>query len=76
MGKVPDKIKFEDEDLKILDKFKDNLNLIRQKIDNQDINFYIDFIVNSLFETNKYLMIKSPGKKEETIRLTLLCIQL
>ncbi len=70
LGKVPDKIKFEDEDLKILDKFKDNLNLIRQKIDNQDINFYIDFIVNSLFETNKYFNDQEPWKKkEETIRL-------
>ena len=41
-GQIPNEIKFENVDLKILDKFKENLNLIRNKIDNQDINFYID----------------------------------
>ena len=50
-GKIPDKIKFENDDLKILDKFKSNIDFIREKIDNQDINYYINFIVNSLFKT-------------------------
>ena len=64
-GKIPDIIKFEPDDLKILDKFKMNLNLIRSKIDKQDINFYIDFIVNSLFEANKYFNDQEPWKKKD-----------
>ena len=66
-GKIPADIKFEDEDLKILDKFKLSLNLIRDKIDNQDVNFYIDFIVNTLFETNKYFNDQEPWKKKDNI---------
>jgi len=64
-SKIPEDIKFEKDDLKILDKFKDNLDLIRDKIDNQDVNFYIDFIVNTLFETNKYFNDQEPWKKKD-----------
>jgi methionyl-tRNA synthetase len=64
-GKIPNKINFNNDDLKILDNFKDNLNLIRSKIDNQDVNFYIDFIVNTLFETNKYFNDQEPWKKKD-----------
>ena len=54
----------------ILDKYKNNLTNIRDKIDNQDINFYIDFIINSLFEANKYFNDQEPWKKkEDPIRL-------
>ena len=66
-GKIPDKIEFQLDDLKILDKFKNNLNVIREKIDNQDINFYIDFIVNSLFEANKYFNDQEPWKKKDDL---------
>ena len=69
-GKIPKKITFEKEDLKLLDQFKDNIDIIRNKIDNQNINFYIDFIVNILFETNKYFNDQEPwNKKDDTIRL-------
>ena len=66
-GKIPDKVKFEKDDLKILDKFKSSINLIRKKIDNQDINYYIDFIINSLFDTNKYFNDQEPWKKKNDI---------
>ena len=66
-GKIPNNIKFEKEDLKILDKYKLNLDLIREKIDNQDVNYYINFIVNSLFETNKYFNDQEPWKKKDDI---------
>ena len=66
-GKVPNEIDFKKEDLKILDNIKSNLNTIREKIDNQDINYYIDFIVNSLFETNKYFNDQEPWKKKNDI---------
>ena len=57
-------------DLTILERYKNNLSNIRDKIDNQDINFYIDFIINSLFEANKYFNDQEPWKKkDDTIRL-------
>jgi methionyl-tRNA synthetase len=69
-GKVPNEIKFEQNDMVILDRFSSNLEAIRKKIDDQDINYYIDFIVNSLFETNKYFNDQEPwNKKDNTIRL-------
>ena len=66
-SKIPEKVEFEKEDLDILEKFSKNLALIRNKIDNQDINFYIDFIVNSLFEANKYFNDQEPWKKKDNI---------
>ena len=66
-SKIPEKVEFEKEDLDILEKFSRNLALIRNKIDNQDINFYIDFIVNSLFEANKYFNDQEPWKKKDDI---------
>ena len=38
-GKIPLEVKFHDEDLLILNKYKDNLDNIRSQIDNQNINF-------------------------------------
>ncbi len=69
-SKIPKDIMFQNDDLKLLDKFKINLNLIRDKIDQQDLNFYINFIVETLFETNKYFNDQEPWKKkDEMIRL-------
>ena len=69
-GKIPNNIEFDEDDLKILDKFKSNLNLIREKIEYRDINFYIDFIIKSLFETNKYFNDQEPwNKKDNLLRL-------
>ena len=69
-GKIPSEIKFQDEDLLILNKYRDNLDNIRSKIDDQNINFYIDYIVNSLFEANKYFNDQEPWKKkDDQIRL-------
>ena len=66
-GTIPKIIEFNQNDLKILNRFKTNLNLIRDKIDKQDINFYIDFIVNSLFDANKYFNDEEPWKKKDDI---------
>ena len=69
-GKIPSQIKFQDVDLLILNKYKENLDNIRYKIDNQNINFFIDYIVNSLFEANKYFNDQEPWKKKnDQIRL-------
>ena len=64
-GKIPSDIKFQKEDLAILNKYEDNLDKIRSKIDEQNINFYIDYIVNSLFEANKYFNDQEPWKKKD-----------
>ena len=66
-GKIPADINFLDEDLLILNKFKNNLDNIRSKIDDQNINFYIDYIVNSLFEANKYFNDQEPWKKKDDL---------
>jgi methionyl-tRNA synthetase len=63
-GKIPSEIKFQNEDLTILNKYNDNLDKIRLKIDEQNINFYIDYIINSLFEANKYFNDQEPWKKK------------
>ena len=64
---VPKDIEFQNDDLIILNKYKDNLTNIRKKIDNQDINFYIEYIVNSLFEANKYFNDQEPWKKKDDL---------
>jgi len=62
---VPVIKKFDDEDLILLNKFTENLSNIRQQIDKQNINYYIDFIVTSLFEANKYFNDQEPWKKKD-----------
>ena len=69
-SEIPDKINFLDKDFNLLDNYKNNLDKIREKIDNQDINFYINYIVNSLFAANKYFNDEEPwSKKNDPIRL-------
>ena len=64
-SKIPENKKFIDDDLTILNKFTNNLSKIRQEIDKQNINYYIDFIVSSLFEANKYFNDQEPWKKKD-----------
>ena len=64
-GLIPKNINFQNEDLLILNQFKSNLEKIRKKIDENDLNFYIDFIVNSLFMANKYFNDQEPWKKKD-----------
>ena len=66
-GKIPSQIDFQPDDLKILNRFQENLDTIRSKINEQNINFYIDFIVNSLFEANKYFNDQEPWKKKDNL---------
>ena len=62
-SKIPTEIEFSKDDLNILDKYKNNIDEIRNKIDKQDLNYYIEYIVNSLFEANKYFNDQEPWKK-------------
>ena len=63
-SKIPEKIEFNQDDLDLLDDYNKNLAIIRSKIDNQDINYYIEFIVKSLFKANKYFNDQEPWKKK------------
>ena len=66
-SKIPENKKFIDDDFTILNKFTNNLSKIRQEIDKQNINYYIDFIVSSLFEANKYFNDQEPWKKKDDL---------
>ena len=66
-GQIPKKIEFQKDDLEILNNYKNNIDKIRNKIDNQDINFYIDFIIKSLFDANKYFNDQEPWKKKDDL---------
>ena len=69
-NRIPKEINFIDEDRLILNNFTSNIDNIRSQIDNQNINYYIDFIVNSLFAANKYFNDQEPWKKkDDPIRL-------
>jgi len=64
-SKIPEIKCFNNDDLIMLDKFTKNLEKIRQEIDKQNINFYINFIVSALFEANKYFNDQEPWKKKD-----------
>jgi len=63
-SKIPQNNKLNHEDLLMLNKFTENLTILRNEIDNQNINFYINFIVSALFEANKYFNDQEPWKKK------------
>ena len=64
-SKVPEIKSFNNDDLIMLNKFTDNLSILRKEIDKQNINFYINFIVSALFEANKYFNDQEPWKKKD-----------
>ena len=66
--KVPQKDKFNDEDLKILNKYNSNFENLINYIDTQNINQYINFILDQLFAANKYFNDQEPWKKKTDIK--------
>ena len=68
--KIPENIKYNNEDIDILDKFKNNYNKLEDAINKQDINFYVNFLIDMLFASNKYFNDQAPwNKKNDNIRL-------
>ncbi len=61
---IPEKKSFEDGDLKLLNKVSDNIKSLRSYIDNQELNAYTNFIVDCLFDANKYFNDQEPWKKK------------
>ncbi len=64
---VPSKLKFSEEDEKILFKFEENYYDLIDEIDNQNINFYMNFIINQLFAANKYFNDQEPWNKKNDL---------
>ena len=58
-------VNFVDEDLNLLSNYTDNFTKIVEYVDKQDINSYINFIVDQLFAANKYFNDQEPWKKKE-----------
>ena len=68
--KVPEKYNFVKEDLKILNDFKENIENIEKQINDQNINYYVEYVVNQLFKANKYFNDQAPWtKKNDSLRL-------
>ena len=63
--KIPLLKEFNQDDLIMLNKFTNNLSILRDEIDNLNVNFYINFIVSALFEANKYFNDQEPWKKKD-----------
>ena len=67
---IPKNIKFNNEDLNLLNRFKENYSKIENAINKQDINFYMNFLMETLFAANKYFNDQEPwNKKNDTDRL-------
>ncbi len=64
---IPSEIRFLEQDLQILNIFNDKYNDLLEFIDNQNINSYINFIIERLFAANKYFNDQEPWKKKENV---------
>ena len=65
---IPKKDNFKKEDLIILNKISDALDTLRLNIDNQELSIYTNFIVDCLFDSNKYFNDQAPWEKKNDIK--------
>ena len=65
---IPEKDVFHSDDLKVLNIYKDNYNKLIKDIDNQEINSYVNFIIDQLFSANKYFNDQEPWNKKDNIK--------
>jgi len=65
---VPQKDKFNQADLNVLNIFESSFNKLIGYIDNQDINSYVNFVVDQLFSANKYFNDQEPWKKKADLK--------
>ena len=70
--KVPENYEFNKDDFKL------NLENIEKQIDDQNMNYYVEYVVNQLFKANKYFNDQAPWtKKNDNLRLnTILFVSL
>jgi len=64
---VPEKDNFTNDDNFVLDKYSKSYNDLIEYSNNQDVNSYINFIVEQLFTANKYFNDQEPWKKKDNI---------
>ncbi len=62
---VPEKDNFTNDDNFVLDKYSKSYNDLIEYSNNQDVNSYINFIVEQLFSANKYFNDQEPWKKKK-----------
>ena len=56
--------------IEILNDFKDNIKNMEKQINDQNINYYVEYVVNQLFKANKYFNDQAPWtKKDDSLRL-------
>ena len=65
--KIPNNYNFIKDDTAILDNYKFNYEKLLNYIDYQNINSYMNFIIDQLFAANKYFNDQEPWKKKEDI---------
>ena len=65
---VPEKDQFNSDDLIILDDFKKKFNNLITYINDQELNLYLNFIVDKLFSANKYFNDQEPWKKKSDMK--------
>ena len=66
--KVPKPDLFNKEDLNLLNNFTNNYKNLIDYIDNQNVNLYMNFIVDQMFLANKYFNDQEPWKKKDNIK--------
>ena len=57
------------DDKKILGSISNNLDTLRKNMDEQKLNSYVEFIVKSLFDANKYFNDQEPWKKKDDSKI-------
>ncbi len=65
---IPEKDKFIEDDLTLLNKISKNIDSLRSNIDNQELSTYTNFIVDCLFDANKYFNDQEPWKRKSDIK--------
>ena len=66
--KIPQPGNYNEEDLNILSNYSNNYKNLIENIDKQNINFYMNFIVDQMFLANKYFNDQEPWKKKDNIK--------
>ncbi len=61
---IPKKISFNKQDLEVLNNFNNSYQNLINYIDDQDINSYVNYILERLFAANKYFNDEEPWKKK------------
>ena len=65
---IPENGNFNKDDLAILNKVSDNIYSLRSFIDNQELSSYTNFVVNCLFDANKYFNDQEPWNKKSDVK--------